>query len=605
MPQQPIVYLAAIVGLGFLAQWMSWRLRLPAILVLLAFGFAAGYYIDPEELVGRELLFPVISLSVAVILFEGGLSLRFNEIRQTGRAVFGLVTAGIAITWLLSALAARWILGLEPSIATLLGAILVVSGPTVIMPLLRHIRPNRRIGGIVKWEGIINDPIGAMLAVITLYTIETGGFGMPSLETYLAVVVFLLVGGAIGAATALVFVELLKRYWIPDFLQNTAFLAAVVVSFVAADSIRPESGLVAVTLFGVLLANQRAAPISHVIEFKENLRVLLISCLFIVLASRLRIEDLTSLGVPGLLFLAGLILVVRPVAVFVSTLGQGLSFRERLFLSWIAPRGIVAAAVSSVFALELVRHADFPPEVLASAEKLAPVTFLVIVGTVAVYGLTAGPLARLLGIAEANPQGVLFAGSGPLVREIAAAVKAEGFHVLLVDTNQRSIAAARMAGLATSWANICSEYAREEIDLSGLGRLLAMTPNNEVNSLAAGEFIDPFGRANVYQLPFKSAKFEGAEQLQPKRQGRVLFSEKATYPWLAQRFAEGAVVKRTPLSEEFTYDDFLRHYGETAVVLFVVDPAGKLQVRAAEDNGNPQPGKTLISLVDPIETGAK
>lgn len=599
--QQPIVYLAAIVGLGFLAQWISWRLRLPAILVLLAFGFAAGYFIDPEELVGRELLFPVISLSVAVILFEGGLSLRINEIRQTGRAVLGLVTVGIAVTWLLSAAGARWVLGLEPAIATLLGAILVVSGPTVIMPLLRHVRPNRRIGGIVKWEGIINDPIGAMLAVITLFAIETGGFGPPGVETLLSVVVFLVVGGTIGAITALVFVQLLKRYWIPDFLQNTAFLAAVVVSFVFADRIRPESGLVAVTLFGVLLANQRAAAISHVIEFKENLRVLLISCLFIVLASRLRIGELTALGMEGLVFLGLLIFVVRPLAVFVSTTGQGISFREKLFLSWVAPRGIVAAAVSSVFALELARHADLPPELVASADKLAPVTFLVIVGTVAVYGLTAGPLARLLGIAEANPQGILFAGASPLVREIAIAVKREGFHVLLVDTNQRSIAAARMAGLATSWANICSEYAREEIDLSGLGRLLAMTPNDEVNSLAAGDFTDPFGRAHVYQLPFKPPKVETADQLRPKRCGRVLFSEQATYPWLAQRFAEGAIVKRTPLSEEFRFDDFLQYYGSTAIVLFVVDANGKLHIRTADDDGKPQPGKTLISLVDPVD----
>lgn len=601
--EERLVFLTAVLGLGLAAQWLAWRLRLPAILLLLVFGFTAGrYFGGPEEYIHPELLFTVVSLSVAVILFEGGLSLRIADLRETGRAVFGLVTVGIAVSWVFTAVAARWLLGFPPGPAALLGAVLVVSGPTVIMPLLRHVRPNRRVGSIVKWEGIVNDPIGAILAFLMFYALTIGGFEKPLVGTFTALALVIAAGGLMGLAAAILLVQLLKRYWIPDYLQNTAFLTAVVVSFWASNRLLPESGLVAVTVFGIALANQKAVTVKHVIEFKENLRVLLISCLFIVLAARLEPGDLRELGWRGLLFLGALLLVVRPAAVFLATTRKGLSWREQVFLAWIHPRGIVAAAVCSVFALELAQLPDLSPEVAESVRRLVPATFLVIVGTVTIYGLTAGPLARWLNIADADPQGILFAGADPLVREIALLLDREGYAVLLVDTNQRNVAAARMAGLDTCWANVCSEYAREELDLGGIGRLLAMTPNDEVNSLAAAEFAELFGRAEVYQLPPKPTEIEH-QRLAHQRAARVLFDAEAHYWRLAQRLAggpgeEAAVVKKTGLTDEFDYRAFCDLYGDSALVLFVIEGSGKLTVCTADNRPTPQPGQTLISLVD-------
>jgi NhaP-type Na+/H+ or K+/H+ antiporter len=597
------VFLTAVLGLGLAAQWLAWRLRMPAILLLLVFGFCAGLYFGgPEEYIPPELLFPVVSLSVAMILFEGGLSLRIADLRGIGRAVFGLLTVGIAVSWVLTAAAARWLLGFPLGLAALLGAVLVVSGPTVIMPLLRHVRPNRRVSSIVKWEGIVNDPIGAILAFLMFYALTIGGFERPLLGTLAALTLVIVVGGLMGLVAAILLVQSLRRYWIPDYLQNTTFLTAVVVTFWASNRLLPESGLVAVTVFGIVLANQKAVTVKHVIEFKENLRVLLISCLFILLAAQLKPGDLSQLGWGGLLFLAALVLVVRPVAVFLATARKGLHWRERVFLAWIHPRGIVAAAVCSIFALELAHLPGLSPEVAESIPRLVPVTFLVIVGTVAIYGLTAGPLARWLNISDADPQGILFAGADLLAREIALLLDQEGYAVLLVDTNQRNVDAARMAGLDTCWANACSEYAREELDLGGIGRLLAMTPNDEANSLAAAEFAELFGRAEVYQLPPKPAEIEHL-RLAHQRVARVLFDADAHYWRLAQRLAGGpaaggAVVKKTVLTDEFDYQAFRDLYGDSALLLFVIEGSGKLTVCTPDGRSTPRPGQTLISLMD-------
>jgi len=469
------------------------------------------------------------------------------------------------------------------------------------MPLLRQIRPVRRIGSLVKWEGIVNDPIGAVLAVLVFTALRAGGIREAAADTALGLTATVLVAGAIGGAAAVVLVQLLKRYWIPDYLQNVAFLTTVVVTFTASNLIQEESGLVTVTLLGIILANQKTVTVEHVVEFKENLRVLLISCLFIVLASRLEVADLTELGLGGLLFLAAMLFLIRPAAVFLSTLGTDLAFRERVFLSWLAPRGIVAAAVSSVFALELAAEASLDPALIDQADRLVSATFLVIVGTVTVYGLTAAPLARWLGIAESNPQGVVFAGAHPLVQAVAAVLKSEGYQVLLVDTSQRNTAAARMAGIPTCRANVLSEYVREEVDLGGIGRFLAMTPNDHLNMLAADEFAEVFGRAESYQLPTPAADRTRHERVSPEHLARRLFGPEVTFTRLASRFGAGAVVKRTPLTDEFNYDAFCELYGKSAIVLFVIEPTGNLVVATSDNPPDPQPGQTLISLVDPVD----
>lgn len=609
-------YLAGVPALGIAAQWLAWRLRLPSILLLLAFGVALRFVVDPDSLIrdlanipkdvdaknplGPKVIFPFVSLSVAVVLFEGGLTLRLNELKTAGVAVLRLCTLGVVISWVLGGIAACYVVGLPPSIGALIGAILVVTGPTVIAPLLRHIKPTRRVGSIAKWEGIVVDPIGAILAVLVFQFItgEAAQFAFVLFRTTAA-------GCILGLGGGMILVQLLKRFWVPDYLHGVTFLAVTLSAFAISNGIQSESGLVTVTLLGVYLANQKEVSLRHIIEFKEHLTVLLISCLFIVLGSRLDPKALVDVGLGGIAFVAILIGVVRPASVFLSTIRSDVNLAERAFLAFLAPRGIVAAAVTAVFALE-IQHLIHENESLAHlaqpASKLEALTFMVIVGTVAFYGLLAGPLARWLKLADAKPQGILFAGAEPWIRNIALSVQEEGFQVVLVDTNYRNIAAAKMAGLPAACYSILSERAHEELDFGGIGRLLAATPNDEVNSLAASEFVHQFGRANVYQLPPWDAGIGHRDSVSEHLRGRLLFGDGLHHDKLANLMTHGHEVKKTRLSDEFTYDQFCEMYGDSAVVLFLIDEAKNLIVRTDEDTTAPSAGQTVIALVNPPAT---
>lgn len=592
--EHPLIGLAGIVVIGIAAQWLSWRLRLPAIFLLLLAGFVAGGvtgWIDPDELLGGA-LFPIVSLSVAIILFEGGLSLDIAELAKIGHVVRNLASIGVVATWALSAIAARFLLGFDWPLSVLLGAILVVTGPTVIIPLLRHIRPTAKLGSAIRWEAIVNDPTGAILAVLVFNAIVVGQGQEGISAAALGVVKALGAGGALGLAGAGLIVLLLKRYWVPDFLQSPLTLAVVMVVFSLSDLVLSESGLLAVTVMGSALASQSVVTVRHIVEFKENLRVLLISALFVILAARLPISDPAYSDPGSLLFLAVLILVVRPVSVALSTIGTFLTWRERVFLGFMAPRGIVAAAVASIFSLELM-ELGYP-----GAEKLAPVMFLVIVGTVALYGLGAGRVARWLGVATPNPQGMLLLGASGWVRAVAQALKAEGVEVTLVDANRKNVAQARQDGLEAKCDNILAEYAFEDLELDGIGRFLALTPNDEVNSLATVHASDVFERSNVYQLAPEGADEGGRLTEMPAHlQGRILFDAVATHAEITKRFAQGATIKRTGLTDEFGFDEFVEHYRGAALPLFVVTGAGKVRVLEAQGKVPVKAGQTLISLV--------
>jgi len=586
-----VVGIGSLITFGIGAQWLAWRLRIPSILLLLVSGFIAGPVtglLDPDAFLG-ELLLPVVSVSVAVILFEGGLSLRVTELGGFGGVVRNLVTIGVISTWAVTAVCARFILGLDPSISILLGAVLSVTGPTVIIPLLRHVRPVGYLGSILRWEGIVIDPIGAVLAVLVFEVILSGGFKEATSLALIAVLKSLLIGGAAGVAGAAVMVMLLGRYWIPDFLQNPVTLMMVVGVFAVSDFFQEESGLLAVTLMGMILANQERVTVKHIIEFKENLRVLLIGCLFILLAARLDPGDLALLGSNSLVFLAALIVVARPVGVLLSTIGSRLRFKERFFLMCMAPRGIVAAAMASVFSLRLMEM-NHP-----QAELVVPLTFMVIIGTVVIYGLGAAPVAGLLGVARPNPQGVLIAGAHPWARAIASALKEEGFDVLLVDNNWANISQARMSGLPAHFGSILSERLPKELDLSGLGRFMAMTQNDNVNSLAALHFSDVFERMEIYQLAPGDAK-----RTSDTLRGRLLFGEGINFSFLDRRFRSGMVVKTTHLTEEFDFEAFKTRYAD-AIPLFLINENRELSVFTADKPPQPKPGQTLISFVRPVE----
>lgn len=598
-------YLAGLPLLGILAQWLAWRLRLPAILLLLGFGMILGLFVRPDQMlaeltgsdpsVGPKILFPIVSLAVAAILFEGGLTLKFSELRSAGNIVLRLVSIGALVTWVLTSLAAWLVLGMDGHLAVLLGAILVVTGPTVVVPLLRHIRPARRIGSIVKWEGIVIDPVGAVLAVLVFEQLYMHAGDVSAGATLLHLTRMVVIGVLGGIAVALLLAQALRRYWIPDFLHGAVFLTVTLGAFAASNYLQPESGLITVTLMGIVLANQKDIRVHHVLEFKEHLSILLISLLFIVLGSRLHLQDLIAVGPRGLLFLGALILLIRPAAAFAATVGTSLSTADRLFLAFLAPRGIVAASVASVFALKLTTLSG--PHTAGSAE-LVPLTFFTIVGTVSIYGLLAAPLARRLGLADSSPQGILFAGAEAWVREIAKVLDDEGYAVILVDTNFANIAETRMAGLGADCSSILSEHVQEELDLSGIGRLLAMTFNDEVNTMAVREFTHQFGRVNVYQLASPSQSSGKRESIAEQLRGRKLFGQQWHHDALALRLASGSVVKKTQLTESFTYDDFLQRYGPTTILLFVIEEDKRLSVRTAGEKSLPRAGQTVIAIVE-------
>ncbi|MEM0969160.1 MAG: sodium:proton antiporter, partial [Verrucomicrobiota bacterium] len=431
------VYLGMVLLLGLAAQWLAWRFRIPSILFLLLFGFLSGLVVRPDEIISESLLFPLVSLAVGVILFEGGLTLRFSELKGVTQPLVRLCTWGAGVTWVLASLAAYFLAGLPWLVAILFGAILVVTGPTVILPLLRFIKPNRSVGAIAKWEGIVIDPVGAVLAVLVLQMVLSDTLGKAAQSAVVVIGQTVVVGFGLAFVAAKLLELFLKRHWIPDYLHALTFLTTGTVVFVAANTLQTESGLVAVTTLGILLANQRSVSVREVLEFKEHLRVLLISVLFIVLSSRVQLGELAALGWRGPAFVAALIFLVRPLSIFLSTLGSSLGWKEKVLLCFLAPRGIVAAAVASIFALEIAHvAAEQGNEALQqAAQQLVPLTFSVIVGTVTFYGLTAGPVARRLGLASRNPQGVLFAGTPRWAIEAGKLLKEEGFQVLYVDTS--------------------------------------------------------------------------------------------------------------------------------------------------------------------------
>ena len=593
--EQLLIGLAWITVVGIGAQWVAWGTRIPSILLLLAAGFVLGPatgVLDPDGIFG-DLLLPAVSLSVSLILFEGALGLRLRELKDSMGPIFSLVTVGALVTWLLAAAGAHLLLGFDIAMALLLGAILVVTGPTVIGPILLHVRPTGPVGRISKWEGIVIDPIGAVLAVLVfeaLHAIQAAGVEKAVQGAVVDLLRTVGIGLGLSFGAAAVLIWLMRRYLIPDFLESPILVAVVVAVFTMSNVFQPESGLLTVTVLGVILANQKWVEIHHLIEFKENLRVLLISSLFIILAARLKIDDVVVLGWASVGYVAFLILAVRPAAVWTSTVGSGLKWQEKAFLAWLAPRGIVAAAVASVFVLH---SEDVGSELVAA-------TFVVIIGTVAVYGLTISPLAQRLGLATPNPQGIVILSAHPGARAIALKVQEAGFRVLMVDSNVDNIRVARMEGLSTWLGSVLSHQAVDEMDLGGMGRFLALTPNREVNSLAGQHFSEVFGRESVYLLPSPPSKGIRSETASKFVPGRIAFGTGVTFDYLQERFGQGAEIKRTKLTEEFDFGDFLNHYNGTAVPLFLLNGSEKLTVFTAVDPPQPKVGQTVIALVDPV-----
>lgn len=605
----PLVYLTLILSLGVAAQWIAWRFKLPSILLLLVFGFAlgqiSGVRIDDFLAAGDGHSSPLLSavgLFVAIILFEGGLTLKFREFKESGLPILRLCTFAVAFSCGLTTAFMVFALGYDIRLAALIGSILTVTGPTVIAPLLRHVNPTRKIASIVRWEGIVVDPIGAILAVLVFKIAIAGDFAAAQAEIWQALGLMFAVG-IIGALVLAKAVELLlKHHLVPDYLQPVFLLSVVALAFTGSNMLEKEAGLLTVTVLGIALANQRSVSVRHILEFKENLRILIISLLFIVLSGRISTEELGGAFTKGICLLAFLILIGRPVSVYASLLfSKRSNMKERTFLAFLAPRGIVAAAITSVFALEFEQAAihgtfgeNLSPLILEQSRELVALVFLIIVGTVSIYGLAASPLARRLGLAAKNISGVLFAGADPWARALGKILHEDGHRVLLLDTNYGNVSAAKMLGLEAMRANILSEFAEEELDLNGICTLVAGTPNDDVNSMAAQRFNHQFGRVGVWQLASEDRENHHRKSTSDEIRAQYPFSTQPNHAQLAKIVAEGGQMKKSQMTEKFDFEKFKETY-PSAIVMFIADSRGLRPM--SDDTSKINQGAILYALV--------
>jgi NhaP-type Na+/H+ or K+/H+ antiporter len=572
---------------------------------LLAAGFLVGPVfgqLDPQATFG-PLLSPLVSIAVAIVLFEGGLSLNFAEIRETSPTVRRLILFGAPATWGLGFLAAHYLAGFTAPTAAIIAGIMVVTGPTVIMPLLRQVRLPRRPASLLRWEAIVADPIGALFAVIAYEGAVALSEGHALTETALRLGGAVLIGALIAFVLARVIAIVFIRGMAPEFLKAPLLLVAVLVGFVSTNFILDEAGLLTVTIMGIVLANTRIASLEELRRFKETITILLVSGLFIVLTASTTLDDLARIGVRDVLFLAALLFVIRPAVVFSVTLGSQLTWRERLMCAWIAPRGVVAVAVSGLFATSLAEHG------FADADRIVPLAFLVVVATVILHGFSIRPLSLALGLTVKEPPGILIVGASPWASALARKLKDIGMPALIADTNWNRLFEARRDGVPVYYGEILSEAAEHRLDLSQYGALIAATDNDAYNALVCTDLGPEIGRSNVFQLgrtrtqASANGDVERAErhQLHFTVGGRTLFREGLEYVQLLKLHGQGWEFTRTRLSEEFTYDDFLASRAPETKVLFLLKADQRLAFSTTADRVKAGPGDTVISYGPPRE----
>ncbi|WP_242153757.1 cation:proton antiporter [Sphingomonas sp. BAUL-RG-20F-R05-02] len=494
--------LLLVVGVavaGVFGQWLGWRLKLPAIIPLLVIGAIAGPIagiVKPSVALG-EVMRPAIGMAVAIIVFEGGLNLNLRELRSAGSGVLRLVAVALPLNWLFGTLAAHFVAGMSWQVSILVGAILVVTGPTVIMPLLRQAKLEPRSAAFLKWEAIVNDPIGATitLLVLSFLTLSTT---MSNTDAVLQLAWRTLLGGGIAAALGLAVPfgirTLFRRDLAPEYLKTPILLAGALGVYAAGEAIQPETGLVGATLFGVVLANIDVTGLQELRRFKESLTVFLVSGLFILLTANIDRQTVMMLSWPIAATTLAILFVARPLAIGLATLGAKVSWSERLLVGWIGPRGVVAAAIAGV-AGERLAKAGYP-----DANLVLPLVFAVIASTVLLHGLSLAPLARRLKLASGGRGGVLIVGASAWTIGLGEALRGAGIPVLLVDRSANALRAARLAGLQTLRVEILSVIGEEVVDLRDYEHLLAATPDDAYNALVCTRFAPELGRERVYQI---------------------------------------------------------------------------------------------------------
>jgi NhaP-type Na+/H+ or K+/H+ antiporter len=538
-PGIAIAILWVVIG-GFLAQWAGARLRLPAIVLLLALGLIAGPglgILHPSAAMG-DVLRPAVGLAVAIVVFEGGLALDFRELRAAGEGVRRLTIFALPLNGLFATAAARFIGAMPWSSAALFGAIVVVTGPTVVLPLLRQARLERRIAAFLRWEAIVNDPVGAILTALILEALiifagaPEASAGLWTLALRLGIGV--VAGAGLGIAGAFLVKLAFQRDLVPEILKTPMLLSIAMGTYALANMEMDGAGLIAATLFGVALANLGVPGLAELRRFKEALVVLLVSALFIVLAADLDRAVLARLSWPIVALTLATLFLVRPAAIFLATMRSGLTGAERLLAAWIAPRGIVAAAVASFAAIRL-SEAGY-----AGAELIQPTVFMVIVASVVLHGFSLAPLARRLGLATENRPGLAIIGASPWAVDLADILVQHDVPVLLVDIYPGPLAAAERRGLATLRAQALSEQAADIFADKAVGYVLAATPDEVYNALTCARLAPELGRERVYQLAPKADELIHPEEgLARDWRGKVLADTSLDFATVAARYRAG------------------------------------------------------------------
>ncbi|PYF08258.1 cation:proton antiporter [Ureibacillus chungkukjangi] len=584
--------MVAIVGLGIISQWFAWRFRLPGIVVMSVVGLIVGPFLglfNPKESFG-ELFNPIVSLAVAIILFEGSLSLDIREMKDSRRAIFRISTIGSLLAWIGGSFAAHYLAGISLDVAFIVGGIFIVTGPTVIMPLLRQAKLKERPATILKWEGIVVDPFGALVALfalqVVLWTSDkiTGNslllfFGASILSAILGVVIGFVLG------------RLLEHGYIPEFLKSPIVLMSVLLVFVLSDTIMHETGLLAVTAMGIVMANMHLTSLRDLLHFKENISVIMISGLFIMLTASLSPDTLRDiLNWNMLIFVLAMLFIVRPISIWLSTIGVDLTKQERTLIGWIAPRGIVALTVSGFFA-GVLRDEGFE-----DADIITALTLALVFATVLAHGFSISWLARKLGLRATEEAGVMIAGGSAFSSVLGEAIQSFNKPVLIIDRSWGLLNRARQLGLRTEVGDILSENTEYHVDLTPYETLIAATEDDAYNALICQHFVPELGREQIFQTPIHTGDPSGYSK---SIGGKYLFDEEYDIHALNRLIEEGYLIRRTHLTEQYTLGDYINDTDHKTIPLFAVDSENNLVFLANAKKRSFDVGTTIVSLTSP------
>ncbi|WP_088052091.1 cation:proton antiporter [Virgibacillus dakarensis] len=585
------IMLIGLLGIG--SQWLSWRYRMPAIVVMSVAGLIVGPFLgimNPQEDFGT-LYKPIITVAVAIILFEGSLNLNFKELRGLGRPVFRISTIGAFIAWILGSLTAHYIAGLSWAVAFVIGGLFIVTGPTVILPLLRQSKLKPRPAKILKWEGIIVDPIGALLAVfafeIISYLTDNDPSGVSLLLFFAASVFAAILGWAFGRGIGWMF----ETGNIPEYLKSPTVFIVVIMCFTIADEITHETGLLAVTAMGMTLANMGISSVEDMRHFKENMSILLISAIFIMLTASLNIDTILHIFEPRIIgYVVLMMIAVRPLSIFLSTIGTDLALNEKVLVGWIAPRGIVALTVSSYFAA-ILGDAGYE-----DASIITTLTFGLVFFTVVAHGFSIGWLAKKLHLSMEGRPGTIIVGSNTFTVELAKSLIKAKAPVIIVDSSWEKLRKAREAGIPFYHGEMLSEQTEYHLDTTPYEYLIAATDYHSYNSLVCTTFMPEYGRTNVYKVsPYKQIDSD-TNDIVNKIGGRILFGEEVSTEDLNQNIASGFVVRQTTLTDQYNYKQYVNERDDAAVLLYMIKPSGKIIFYAEEMKATPESGDIVVSL---------